>query len=112
MLMGNNTKAIASGQSACRQGHANECFVKIVLLPTAAPAVPAALLSLVAALPANAAGAGAELARPSTAAVQSTVQSTVQSVPKLLESSTIDQAVNSVVDAVKVMLQSRVQHCC
>ena len=52
-----------------------------------------------AALPAQAAGAGAELARPS--AVQS-VQSAVKSAPSVLEPTSVDQAVNSVVDAVKV----------
>jgi len=69
-----------------------------VLSATAAPVVPAALVSLVAAMPAHAAGAGAEIARPSTAAVQSAVQK----VPSLLESTSVDQAVNSVVDVVKV----------
>lgn len=63
----------------------------------AAPAVPAALVSLVAAMPAHAAGAGAEIARPSTSAVQSTIEKA----PTLLESTSIDQAVNSVVDVVK-----------
>jgi len=64
-----------------------------------APAVPAAFMSLVAAMPAHAAGAGAELVRPSTSAVQSAVEKT----PTLLESTSIDQAVNSVVDVVKVV---------
>ena len=49
-----------------------------------------------AALPAQAAGSGAELARPSA------VQSAVKSAPSILEPSSVDQAVNSVVDAVKV----------
>ncbi|KAA6421320.1 MAG: calcium sensing receptor [Trebouxia sp. A1-2] len=62
-----------------------------------APAVPAAFVSLVAAMPAHAAGAGAELVRPSTSAVQSAVDKA----PTLLESTSIDQAVNSVVDVVK-----------
>lgn len=66
---------------------------------TAAPLAPAAILSFLAALPAQAAGSGAELARPS--AVQS-VQSAVKSAPSLLEPTSIDQAVNSVVDVVKV----------
>lgn len=65
---------------------------------SAAPAVPAALVSLVAAMPAHAAGAGAEIARPSTSAVQSAIERA----PTLLESTSIDQAVNSVVDVVKV----------
>ena len=69
---------------------------------TAAPAVPAALVSLVAAMPAHAAGAGAEIARPSTSAVQSAIERA----PTLLESTSIDQAVNSVVDVVKVAQDS------
>ena len=48
-----------------------------------------------AALPAQAAGSGAELARPA-------VQSAVKSAPSVLEASSVDQAVNSVVDVVKV----------
>ena len=64
-----------------------------------APVVPATVVSLVAALPANAVGSGAELARPSTAA---SVQSAVKSAPSVLESNSVDQAVNSVVDVVKV----------
>ncbi|KAL3132062.1 hypothetical protein ABBQ32_008676 [Trebouxia sp. C0010 RCD-2024] len=59
---------------------------------------PTVLASVMAALPAQAAGSGAELARPSTA---DSVQSVVNSVPSLLEPSTVDQAVNSVVDVVK-----------
>lgn len=64
---------------------------------------PTVLASVMAALPAQAAGAGAELARPSTA---DSVQSVVNSVPSLLEPSTVDQAVNSVVDVVKVTLST------
>lgn len=63
---------------------------------------PAALLSVMAAFPAQAAGSGAELARPS--AVES-VQSAVKSAPSILEASSVDQAVNSVVDVVKVTEQ-------
>lgn len=61
---------------------------------------PAVLASVMAALPAQAAGSGAELARPSTVEA---VQSAVNSVPSILEPSTVDQAVNSVVDVVKVI---------
>lgn len=69
-----------------------------------AQAVPAAFVSLVAAMPAHAAGAGAELVRPSTSAVQSAVEKA----PTFLESASIDQAVNSVVDVVKVVAKQKV----
>jgi len=69
-----------------------------------APPVPAAFVSLVAAMPAHAAGAGAELVRPSTSAVQSAVEKA----PTFLESTSIDQAVNSVVDVVKVVAKQKV----
>ena len=60
----------------------------------------AMLSSLLAANPAYAAGSGTEIAQPSTAA---SVQVAVKSVPSVLESSSVDQAVNSVVDVVKVI---------
>ena len=66
---------------------------------------PAVLLSMMAALPAQAAGSGAELARPLTA---ESVKSAVNSVPSILEPSTVDQAVNSVVDVVKVTIKTHV----
>lgn len=59
-----------------------------------------------AALPAHAAGSGAELARPTVDAVQSAVKS----VPSILEPTTVDQAVNSVVDAVKVTADVSCMH--
>ena len=62
-------------------------------------------MTLMATWPAYAAGGGADLARPSTAAVEQAapaIKSAVQAAPNVLQSGNIDQAINSVVDAVKV----------
>lgn len=69
-----------------------------------APSAPVALMTLMATWPAYAAGGGADLARPSTAAVEQAapaIKSAVQAAPNVLQSGNIDQAINSVVDAVK-----------
>ena len=79
-----------------------------MLHAAAAPIAPATLMTLMTTLPAHAAGAGAELARPSSEALDTArsaapaVKSAVQSAPNVLQSANIDQAVNTVVDVVKV----------
>ena len=76
-----------------------------MLHAASAPSTPLALMTLMATWPAYAAGGGADLARPSTAAVEQAapaVKSAVQAAPNVLQSANIDQAINSIVDAVKV----------
>ena len=87
----------------CRARHVAETEVRLDdyrVVSAVAPVIPATVLSLIAALPANAVGSGAELARPSTTA---SVEAAVKSAPSVLQSSSVDQAVNSVVDVVKVI---------